>query len=94
MDTIFIIAIVIISIIAIVVIAVIITAVVKTIKGSKKIGELKDVIVDKIKDSIVGEDKKEEFIVCEYCGTENDKNNKKCTSCGAKLNHNNKKQNR
>lgn len=93
MNLIFIIPIIIISIIAIVVIAVIITTVVKTIKGSKKIGELKDVIVDKIKDSIDGEDKKEELVVCEYCGTENDKNNKKCTSCGAKLNHN-KKQNR
>ena len=58
---------------------------IKKIKSNKHINELKDALFTRVKKTIVGKDEKSDFVVCEYCGSHNDKKSIKCTSCGASL---------
>ena len=58
---------------------------IKKMKSNKHINELKDALFTRVKKTIVGKDEKSDFVVCEYCGSQNDKKSAKCTSCGASL---------
>lgn len=75
--------IIIVGIVIIITLISMVVMIVKKTKNNNTINELKDIIIDKVKDSL----QDDKHITCEYCGTSNDKENKKCSACGAKLNH-------
>lgn len=76
---------IIIGVIFFIVFIVITVLAIKKIRSNKHINELKDAIFTRVKKTIVGKEEKSDFVVCEYCGSQNDKKSTKCTSCGASL---------
>lgn len=80
-----IIAIVFSSIIFVAVAITIIVSIVKTVKKSKSI---EDVIISKIK--LTPDKDSDQYIVCDYCGTSNEKGKPTCSACGASLNRSKK----
>lgn len=78
---------IIIGVIFFIVFIVITVLAIKKIRSNKHINELKDALFTRVKKTIVGKEEKSDFVVCEYCGSQNDKKSIKCTSCGASLRH-------
>lgn len=76
---------IIIGVIFLIIFIVVTVLTIKKIKSNKHINELKDALFTRVKKTIVGKDEKSDFVVCEYCGSQNDKKSAKCTSCGASL---------
>lgn len=77
-----------------IVVAAIVISIVFAVRHAKRISKvghaIEDVIIDKLKNTQNKINNPAGYIICEYCGSANEKTNKSCSNCGAGLNHSKK----